>query len=119
MAVCGHKHGGATGNCCSANSPDKGVGDLCIADSDGVAFAGYALYVGTDIDIVTIVFEIGCARVLSRWGVPVARADAGKRPGTYRRVAVTTNVLEKRMITIGGVRAAVAVYGVRLIQWPC
>jgi hypothetical protein len=37
-------------------------------------------------------------------GIPVA--DAGKCLTTYRRVAVATNVLEKRMITVGGVGVA-------------
>ena len=44
--------------------------------------------------------------VLAYGYVGVPGGDAGKRPATYRRVAVATNVLEKRMITVGGVRVA-------------
>ena len=52
MAVCGYKYRRATDNRCSADSLDKGGGDILIADPDGVTITWYALNAEANIDII-------------------------------------------------------------------
>jgi hypothetical protein len=59
VAVGSNKHGRATGNRCSADSPDKGVGDVLVADADRITLTCLAFNVEANIDIIIACREIG------------------------------------------------------------
>src|SRR5215470_9935260 len=108
VAVCGDKHSRAAGNCCSADSPDKSVGDICIADPDGVALARHALNVKTNIDIIIARREVEAGHV-AQGCIGVASANVSQRTVAYPSVAGAGGVPQKRTRTISDIAFSLCV----------
>src|SRR5438477_4252479 len=90
----------ASSGCCSADSPDKAVSNICIADADGVALARDTHHIVADIDVVIAGGKIMASknaqgRVLAASGVVI------QSKATQSRVVATSGVTKESIITGG------------------
>ena len=88
MTVLIYKHRRATGHCCSADSTDKGIRNIRVADPNGVTLTAHAADIGTNIDIIGVTPLQPLAGVLAQGGVEAATEVAPKGAATHRGVAV-------------------------------
>ena len=71
------------------------VGDVWIADPDGVTLASDTVDVGADIDIITVALRSGCRPAFSPNAMfESTGSDAGKCASAYRSVTAAINVFE-------------------------
>ena len=103
----------ATDNCCSADSLDKGGGDILVADPDGVTITWYACNAETNIDIIAFELAQATAGIYTDGCVVVAGSAEGGKERTLTHGCVAAAGLahggSERIITHGGVAVAGAI----------